>query len=526
MSTNKNNKDGNAVSQVQEMEATLVNPHVPEYMTKRPFYLGEDSGEATLEHQKRQKKEKYDNKRAFDDYKRVGVDAPQTWVKYGLGARSRASKQIVDNNTDRKVKKQRLNNGNQRNYNLSYDAKRDRYNGYDPKNHQKTIARFDKLAEIRKGIRAEERKKRAIEKEKRRKQMLELKKKRKEENGGESDSDSDSDSSSSSSSSSSDDSDEDSDDDEVRITDHQQKNMTGGGGKHVGAKSSQVGLTMKNLRQREDTAKYLLNLNPNSAYYDPKSRSMRANPNPGLDASESVFVGDNVARISGDAVKMAQTQVFAWEQYSNASTSEIVGNPTELALARKKFVERANKVEKNKKNNILAKYGGEEHLMKPPRELLLGANENYVEYSADGRVIKGQVEAIPKSKYEEDVYLNNHTSIWGSYYDQIEMKWGYECCWQCVKNSYCVGDALKPPSSSAIINSSSNKTSYETQNMNNKIINNNNNNNNNNHHVNTSSIANDGNGNSKKILVQSETAKELKRLKKKERKKNKRNKKR
>ena len=66
--------------------------------------------------------EKYDNKRAFDDYKRVGVDAPQTWVKYGLGARSRASKQIVDNNTDRKVKKQRLNNGNQRNYNLSYDA--------------------------------------------------------------------------------------------------------------------------------------------------------------------------------------------------------------------------------------------------------------------------------------------------------------------------------------------------------------------------------------------------------------------
>ena len=85
--------------------------------------------------------------------------------------------------------------------------------------------------------------------------------------------------------------------------------MTDGGGKHVGAKSSQVGLTIKNLRQREDTAKYLLNLNPNSAYYDPKSRSMRANPNPGLDASDSVFVGDNVA-VSGDAVKMAQAQVL------------------------------------------------------------------------------------------------------------------------------------------------------------------------------------------------------------------------
>ena len=127
------------------------------------------------------------------------------------------------------------------------------------------------------------------------------------------------------------------------MQDHEQKNMTDGGGKHVGAKSSQVGLTIKNLRQREDTAKYLLNLNPNSAYYDPKSRSMRANPNPGLDASDSVFVGDNAARVSGDAVKMAQAQVFAWEQFSNSSTSEIVGNPTELELARKEIFGKGEK---------------------------------------------------------------------------------------------------------------------------------------------------------------------------------------
>lgn len=37
---------------------------------------------------------------------------------------------------------------------------------------------------------------------------------------------------------------------------------------------------MRNLRIREDTAKYLRNLDPNSAYYDPKTRSMRDNPNP------------------------------------------------------------------------------------------------------------------------------------------------------------------------------------------------------------------------------------------------------
>ncbi|KAL9982859.1 hypothetical protein ACROYT_G004968 [Oculina patagonica] len=36
--------------------------------------------------------------------------------------------------------------------------------------------------------------------------------------------------------------------------------------------------TVRNLRIREDTAKYLHNLDPNSAYYDPKTRSMRDNP--------------------------------------------------------------------------------------------------------------------------------------------------------------------------------------------------------------------------------------------------------
>jgi hypothetical protein len=37
-------------------------------------------------------------------------------------------------------------------------------------------------------------------------------------------------------------------------------------------------ITVRNLRIREDTAKYLRNLDPNSAYYDPKTRSMRDDP--------------------------------------------------------------------------------------------------------------------------------------------------------------------------------------------------------------------------------------------------------
>ncbi len=35
--------------------------------------------------------------------------------------------------------------------------------------------------------------------------------------------------------------------------------------------------------------------------------------------------------------------------------------------------------------------------------------EHYVEYSRLGNVIKGQEKAIAKSKYEEDIFTNNHT---------------------------------------------------------------------------------------------------------------------
>lgn len=47
--------------------------------------------------------------------------------------------------------------------------------------------------------------------------------------------------------------------------------------------------------------------------------------------------------------------------------------------------------------------------------------------------------ALPKSKYEEDVYINNHTSVWGSWWK--DHQWGYKCCKQTMRNSYCTGAA-------------------------------------------------------------------------------------
>ena len=72
--------------------------------------------------------------------------------------------------------------------------------------------------------------------------------------------------------------------------------------------------TVRNLRIREDTAKYLRNLDPESAFYDPKSRAMRENPTPHLgDPKDLIYAGDNFARATGDALELAKTSCFAWD---------------------------------------------------------------------------------------------------------------------------------------------------------------------------------------------------------------------
>ena len=53
----------------------------------------------------------------------------------------------------------------------------------------------------------------------------------------------------------------------------------------------------------------------------------------------------------------------------------------------------------------------------------------------------GQEKAVAKSKYEEDMYINNHLSVFGSYWEGG--RWGYSCCHSVVKMSYCTGEQGK-----------------------------------------------------------------------------------
>ena len=87
---------------------------------------------------------------------------------------------------------------------------------------------------------------------------------------------------------------------------------------------------MRNLRIREDTAKYLLNLDPNSAHYDPKSRSMREDPQPYKDPSQKAFAGDNFVRQSGDFHDMEALAVHSFSAHDKGQDIHMQGAPSQV----------------------------------------------------------------------------------------------------------------------------------------------------------------------------------------------------
>eukprot|EP00931_Biecheleriopsis_adriatica_P124102 TRINITY_DN99200_c0_g1_i1.p1 TRINITY_DN99200_c0_g1~~TRINITY_DN99200_c0_g1_i1.p1 ORF type:complete len:303 (-),score=75.81 TRINITY_DN99200_c0_g1_i1:54-962(-) len=78
------------------------------------------------------------------------------------------------------------------------------------------------------------------------------------------------------------------------------------------------------------------------------------------------------------------------------------------------------------------------------RALQHSQSEGYVEYSADGRVLKARQCLHQTSKYQEDELIGEHSSVWGSYFEISTGRWGFKCCKQCVQTDKCI--PLKKPS--------------------------------------------------------------------------------
>lgn len=98
-------------------------------------------------------------------------------------------------------------------------------------------------------------------------------------------------------------------------------------------------------RIREDTAKYLRNLDPDSAHYDPKSRSMRENPNPSADPAETSFSGDNAFRNTGDVGKMNSMQAFVWDASNRGVNVHLQATPTAAEFMLKEFAKKKEELQ-------------------------------------------------------------------------------------------------------------------------------------------------------------------------------------
>ena len=63
--------------------------------------------------------------------------------------------------------------------------------------------------------------------------------------------------------------------------------------------------------------------------------------------------------------------VFAWEAYEKGADVHLQADPTKLELLAREFKDKKEKFKDNQKQSILERYGGEEHLDAPPKQLLM-----------------------------------------------------------------------------------------------------------------------------------------------------------
>ncbi|CAH8488145.1 unnamed protein product [Heterobilharzia americana] len=417
---------------MKDEEGRDINPHIPQYIMQAPWYYG--ALHPTLRHQRIQD----EKKREELSGKMKGSNALNMWYKRGIpqikqkvtfyrdgacencGSMSHKRKDCLER--PRKVGAKYTgmdiagDEYQQETLELDYEGKRDRWNGYDPSEHKRIFEEYQRLEEARKIAKA--------------KKLEEKLTKATEGSGGQEEP---------AASAAKPSLDEDGDFD-IEDGDRYGDELDMPGQKF----DSKQRQSIRNLRIREDTAKYLFNLDPNSAYYDSKTRAMRGNPfeNSGKPESEVPFAGDNFVRFDGEVHDMIERQVFAWEMHDKLGLDvHLQADPTRLELLAKKVSKAKCDVQNKVRAEILERYGGHEHLEAPPKELLFGQWESYAEYSPTGRMIKGAEQPTVKSRYEEDVFNNNHTSVWGSYW--FNGQWGYRCCHSLIKESYCLGEKSK-----------------------------------------------------------------------------------
>lgn len=243
----------------------------------------------------------------------------------------------------------------------------------------------------------------------------------------------------------------------------------------------------RQLRLREDTAKYLIDLDLDSARYDPKTRSMdtttqslnTSKDNPNADLASEGFIRPSHDPTS-DAAAFERAQRYAWESQERASASpapasaqqptstsaqiapppptkiHLEANPTASALLHKQHLASLASKREQQRSYLTDRYGSSTtspstssttkvtNKLKPN---IPTSSSTYTTYDPttgaplDPTTNQPLLKPVPKSKYPEDIHPGNHSSVFGSYWR--DGKWGFACCHSFVRNSWCTGEEGK-----------------------------------------------------------------------------------
>ncbi|KAI9701708.1 MAG: sla2 Src-like adaptor 2 [Bogoriella megaspora] len=361
------------------------NEYIPSFISKKPFYAEDiTKDDDYLQHQRLQKKEA--DSKWYERGRKLGSAA--TKFRKGAcencGAMGHQKKDCLSRPRKAGAKwtgRDIQADERQQDVSLGWDAKRDRWNGYDSSEYSKVVEGYKQLEAMKKATKSDQ--------------------------------------------------DGDSEADQANDEDAKYEAETDMGRNQA--------TSTRNLRLREDTAKYLLSLDPESARYDPKTRTM-LDGGTASDKASALVAEEGFMRASGDAAEFEKATRYAWENEEKGGNKQIhmQAMPTAGEYLRKKEIEAQKKEKEETKQALLAKYGSQAKFQEKPPEI--AETERYVEYDEKGK-IKGAPEKKVKSKYAEDVFINNHTSVWGSWWSNF--KWGYACCHSMTKNSYCTGDEGK-----------------------------------------------------------------------------------
>lgn len=390
-------EDENKTSKVTASDDAL-NPHIPQFIAKAPWYVTQK--ESSLEHQRL----KTDETRSdLDVGTRKGV-LKEAYFKYRKGACTNCGS--MTHQARDCLERPRKVGAKWSNLDIcpdeiipevrkttNLDEKRDRWKGFVPDDYKPIVEQFEAVEELARKKRAEK--------------VEESLSKNKDGKAIDSEG-------------------QDQEKDEVKLGDFDETTF--------GISTDKTRTNVRNLRIREDTAKYLRNLDLNSAFYDPKSRSMREDPFQKSSSIGNIYRGDNAIRNSGDVSKILLMEAFAYNKHKQGESIHLQALPTRSEMLYKSSISNKDSDHLKKLEELSRRYEGNNKSSLSKLEL----NERPtlvtdLSILNNTRATKKYVSSI----YVEDEYVSNHTQIWGSFYDMETKKWGFRCCKQTCRFSKC-----------------------------------------------------------------------------------------